>query len=167
MGKSRNSDQDEQFVHLNRPPPTNKKQKQRTKKKEPMKITYISSPTLVKATNASEFRALVQELTGKDSRVGEEESYDYYSPVISAGSVEDHNQMSCTSGVDELDCNDYFVAPEDGYLSNNGGGGVTVTAAEEETASYSAVEMEEGGFSLWRDVPDAFGNQYSLNCVFV
>ncbi|CAK7341031.1 unnamed protein product [Dovyalis caffra] len=47
-----------------------KKGKKPTKhNKEPIKITYISSPTLVKATNASEFRAIVQELTGKDSKV--------------------------------------------------------------------------------------------------
>lgn len=36
-------------------------------KREPMKIKYISSPMLVKARNASEFRAIVQELTGQHS----------------------------------------------------------------------------------------------------
>ncbi|KAG2696671.1 hypothetical protein I3843_07G068400 [Carya illinoinensis] len=35
----------------------------------PMKIKYISSPLLVKANNATEFRAIVQELTGKNSRI--------------------------------------------------------------------------------------------------
>ncbi|CAN0892845.1 hypothetical protein LINGRAHAP2_LOCUS17803 [Linum grandiflorum] len=178
MGKLRNSDHDHDHddqVLL----PTNKKQKQRMKKKkkkEPMKITYISSPTLVKAASASEFRALVQELTGKDSRVGEEESYEYCSPVSSAGgggsSVEDRDQVVGTSGVDELDYNDYFVSPEDGYLSKSVGDVVTAAAVEEEAAAYSTVEMEEGGFSMWRDVPDGFGNlgglnQYSFNCVFV
>ncbi|PKI32135.1 hypothetical protein CRG98_047453 [Punica granatum] len=39
-------------------------------KKKPLKITYISSPVMVRATTASEFRAIVQELTGKDSDVG-------------------------------------------------------------------------------------------------
>ncbi|EEF40356.1 conserved hypothetical protein [Ricinus communis] len=38
-------------------------------RKKPIKITYISSPTMVRAANASEFRAIVQELTGKDSKV--------------------------------------------------------------------------------------------------
>ncbi|XP_050225859.1 uncharacterized protein LOC126675288 [Mercurialis annua] len=38
-------------------------------KKKPIKITYISNPTLFRATNASDFRAIVQELTGKDSKV--------------------------------------------------------------------------------------------------
>ncbi|KAG5224030.1 sigma factor binding protein [Salix suchowensis] len=36
---------------------------------EPVKIKYISSPTMVKATSATEFMAIVQELTGKDSKV--------------------------------------------------------------------------------------------------
>ncbi|KAJ6877140.1 hypothetical protein NC651_030006 [Populus alba x Populus x berolinensis] len=48
-------------------------------KKEPVKITYISSPTMVKATSASEFRAIVQELTGKDSKV--EDPFDAYSVI--------------------------------------------------------------------------------------
>jgi|UPI000193D4C6 hypothetical protein len=56
-------------------------------KKEPVKITYISSPTMVKATNASEFRAIVQELTGKDSKV--EDPFDAYSMI----SNEEANQV--------------------------------------------------------------------------
>jgi hypothetical protein len=36
--------------------------------KEPVKIKYISSPVFVKASNASEFRAIVQELTGKNAK---------------------------------------------------------------------------------------------------
>ncbi|KAK3200710.1 hypothetical protein Dsin_024125 [Dipteronia sinensis] len=38
-------------------------------KKTPIKVTYISSPMMVKASNASEFRAIVQQLTGKNSHV--------------------------------------------------------------------------------------------------
>ncbi|KAF2287683.1 hypothetical protein GH714_002309 [Hevea brasiliensis] len=38
-------------------------------KKKPVKITYISNPTMFRATNALEFRAIVQQLTGKDSKV--------------------------------------------------------------------------------------------------
>ncbi|KAJ9185813.1 hypothetical protein P3X46_005404 [Hevea brasiliensis] len=48
-----------------------KSQKPSKKKKKPMKITYISNPTTVRAANASEFRAIVQELTGKDSRISD------------------------------------------------------------------------------------------------
>ncbi|CAI0433983.1 unnamed protein product [Linum tenue] len=170
-------------------------QKQRTKakaskKKEPLKITYISSPTLVKATNASEFRALVQELTGKDSRVGEDDhdeySERYYSPVTPspatteaspASSVEDHRApYGYSSSLDEFDCS-YLEGGvgEDGYLSNGSNNAINSMAVAAagvvgNAGSYSAVEREEGGFSLWRDVPDTFGNgglQYSLNCVFV
>lgn len=40
-------------------------------KKNPIKIKYISSPMMVKASNAAEFRAIVQELTGQNSDIGE------------------------------------------------------------------------------------------------
>lgn len=40
-------------------------------KKKPIKIKYISSPMMVRASNASEFRAIVQELTGQNSNVSE------------------------------------------------------------------------------------------------
>ncbi|CAI0433981.1 unnamed protein product [Linum tenue] len=156
-------------------------QKQRTKakaskKKEPLKITYISSPTLVKATNASEFRALVQELTGKDSRVGEDDHDEYITPspatteASPASSVEDHRApYGYSSSLDEFDCS-YLEGGvgEDGYLSNGSNNAINSMAVA--AAGVSAVEREEGGFSLWRDVPDTFGNgglQYSLNCVFV
>ncbi|XP_004511048.4 uncharacterized protein [Cicer arietinum] len=46
----------------------NKRINKRDKKE--IKVTYISSPVKVK-TNASNFRALVQELTGQDSNVAE------------------------------------------------------------------------------------------------
>ncbi|TXG66003.1 hypothetical protein EZV62_007278 [Acer yangbiense] len=42
-------------------------------KKTPIKVTYISSPMMVKASNASEFRAIVQQLTGKNSHVPPDE----------------------------------------------------------------------------------------------
>lgn len=35
--------------------------------KKPIKITYISSPLFVRACDASDFRSVVQQLTGKDS----------------------------------------------------------------------------------------------------
>ncbi|KAK4717250.1 hypothetical protein R3W88_015588 [Solanum pinnatisectum] len=40
------------------------------KEKEPMKVKYISSPVLVNAKNADEFRSIVQELTGKNPERG-------------------------------------------------------------------------------------------------
>lgn len=37
-----------------------------SQKKKPMKIKYISSPMMVKASSASEFRAIVQQHTGQN-----------------------------------------------------------------------------------------------------
>ncbi|XP_073224709.1 uncharacterized protein [Cicer arietinum] len=47
-----------------------KGKRQSKKSKKEVKVTYISSPMKVK-TSASNFRALVQELTGQDSNVAE------------------------------------------------------------------------------------------------
>jgi hypothetical protein len=47
-----------------------KGKRQSKKNKKEVKVTYISSPMKVK-TSASNFRALVQELTGQDSNVAE------------------------------------------------------------------------------------------------
>ncbi|XP_010922092.1 uncharacterized protein [Elaeis guineensis] len=47
-----------------------KNTKQAKAKKKPIKVVYISNPMKVKAT-ASEFRDLVQELTGRDSKVAD------------------------------------------------------------------------------------------------
>uniref|UniRef100_A0A7N2R181 VQ domain-containing protein n=1 Tax=Quercus lobata TaxID=97700 RepID=A0A7N2R181_QUELO len=44
-----------------------KNEKLTKSKQKPIKITYISSPTMVRACHASEFRKIVQELTGKNS----------------------------------------------------------------------------------------------------
>ncbi|KAF3452325.1 hypothetical protein FNV43_RR02758 [Rhamnella rubrinervis] len=39
------------------------------KKKKPINIKYISSPMMVKASSASEFRAIVQQHTGQNPQV--------------------------------------------------------------------------------------------------
>ncbi|KAM3705249.1 hypothetical protein ACJW30_03G069500 [Castanea mollissima] len=44
-----------------------KNEKLTKSKQKPIKITYISSPTMVRACHASEFRKIVQELTGNNS----------------------------------------------------------------------------------------------------
>ncbi|KAI5659976.1 hypothetical protein M9H77_28769 [Catharanthus roseus] len=41
-----------------------------TTSKEPMKVKYISSPVMVNAKDAREFKSIVQQLTGKDSSAG-------------------------------------------------------------------------------------------------
>ncbi|KAJ6296947.1 hypothetical protein OIU78_022632 [Salix suchowensis] len=73
-----------------------KGQKSSKNKREPVKIKYISSPTMVKATSATEFMAIVQELTGKDSK--DEDPFDaievasqvprYGTPQVDVGSVD-------------------------------------------------------------------------------
>lgn len=45
--------------------------KSKKPKKIPIKVKYISSPMMVKAGNAEEFRAIVQQLTGQHSDIGE------------------------------------------------------------------------------------------------
>ncbi|KAK9123301.1 hypothetical protein Sjap_012903 [Stephania japonica] len=47
--------------------PKSRKSTSKINNKQAMKVVYISNPMKVKASSASEFRALVQELTGKDS----------------------------------------------------------------------------------------------------
>lgn len=41
------------------------RQKQNIKRREPIKVKYIDSPLMVNAKNATEFRTIVQKLTGK------------------------------------------------------------------------------------------------------
>ncbi|XP_041017917.1 LOW QUALITY PROTEIN: photosystem I P700 chlorophyll a apoprotein A2-like [Juglans microcarpa x Juglans regia] len=53
---------------------------------EPVKIKYISSPLLVKASNATEFRAIVQELTGKNS----EDTFGFFNSSSTNYAVTDH-----------------------------------------------------------------------------
>ncbi|KAK2974084.1 hypothetical protein RJ640_001368 [Escallonia rubra] len=52
----------------------NKATKQAKPKKKPVKVVYISNPMRVK-TSASEFRALVQELTGQDADLPDPSKY--------------------------------------------------------------------------------------------
>uniref|UniRef100_A0A5B7CC75 VQ domain-containing protein n=1 Tax=Davidia involucrata TaxID=16924 RepID=A0A5B7CC75_DAVIN len=64
----------------------NKATKQTKTKKKPVKVVYISNPMKVK-TSASEFRALVQELTGQDANTPDPTKY---SEIDGVG---DHHQM--------------------------------------------------------------------------
>ncbi|KAK4720780.1 hypothetical protein R3W88_011013 [Solanum pinnatisectum] len=43
-------------------------QKQNLKIREPIKVKYIDSPLMVNAKNATEFRTIVQKLTGKNPK---------------------------------------------------------------------------------------------------
>ncbi|RDX68145.1 hypothetical protein CR513_52893, partial [Mucuna pruriens] len=61
----------------------------KTQKKR-VKITYISSPVLVRACDASEFRSVVQNLTGKDSdnKVQDGKGSCHYNRSITSSSLE-------------------------------------------------------------------------------
>ncbi|KAK9169714.1 hypothetical protein Syun_001854 [Stephania yunnanensis] len=66
--------------------------------KQAMKVVYISNPMKVKASSASEFRALVQELTGKDSYWADhdEPAHDYHHQIKSPdkGIINDDRRRS-------------------------------------------------------------------------
>ena len=61
------------YIDISRMENSLKRQKLNKAKKKPIKIKYISSPMMVHAKNASEFRAIVQQLTGKNSDLYEDE----------------------------------------------------------------------------------------------
>lgn len=64
-------DQDQKSPKLLQQSMENKeKKKNRNKKKEPIKVVYISNPMMV-TTSAANFRDLVQRLTGRESNVAE------------------------------------------------------------------------------------------------
>lgn len=105
------------------------------KEKKNVKVTYISSPMKVK-TSASNFRALVQELTGQDSNVADK--------FLHHESADDHD--------DEND-----AAMAGASISNNG---------DDERDDYQHEVEESGGpsSSSWLDLlPEDYssGFQYS------
>lgn len=71
-----------------------KKQSKRRDRKKDIKVVYISSPMKVK-TCASQFRALVQELTGKDSNAA-------VRFMDNDGNVSDHSPVHSDSNRIEL-----------------------------------------------------------------
>lgn len=62
-----------------------------------MKVKYISSPVMVNAKNATEFKAIVQELTGKDS--GDEHHHSSPGAAGSRANISVSNQESYNYGV--------------------------------------------------------------------
>ncbi|KAF5203372.1 hypothetical protein FRX31_007041 [Thalictrum thalictroides] len=58
----------------------------KSSKKKAVKVVYISNPMKVK-TSASDFRALVQELTGQDSDIADASRYSEMDDDIDEGSV--------------------------------------------------------------------------------
>ncbi|GMH13210.1 hypothetical protein Nepgr_015051 [Nepenthes gracilis] len=72
----------------------------RRAKKEPLRVRYISSPILVNARSESEFRAVVQELTGKNS---DGRSPTYAVDTVSAdGASRSRECSAAAAGMDDL-----------------------------------------------------------------
>ncbi|KAK9175268.1 hypothetical protein WN944_027274 [Citrus x changshan-huyou] len=118
-------------------------------KKNPLKVTYISSPMKVKASNASEFRAIVQELTGKNSEVKDHNSDDVVFPHAEEAKVFSHNHESDHRLKRTSTYADEFLS----HLSS----------------SHDQFQIDHESF-LWRDVPAAaessFGFQSPNNLSF-
>ena len=78
------------------------KQGNKAKKQQPIKVVYITNPMRFK-TSASEFRALVQELTGKDSDIADnlaKYSSAEYSGSSSTTDHHHHHQVSIINSAD-------------------------------------------------------------------
>lgn len=117
-------------------------------KKNPLKVTYISSPMKVKASNASEFRAIVQELTGKNSEVKDHDSDDAVFPLAEEAKVFSHNHESDHRFNKTSTYADEFLS----HLSS----------------SHNQLQFDHESF-LWRDFPTAdssFGFQSPNNLSF-
>ncbi|KAK7334663.1 hypothetical protein VNO80_26424 [Phaseolus coccineus] len=95
----------------------NKGKSKRVHKKD-VKVTYISSPMKVK-TSASNFRALVQELTGQASNVAEmfvEADYYNYDGVLDDGNQKGTNiQQLSSTGETYFHDSTWFKSLDDHY----------------------------------------------------
>lgn len=128
--------------------PDNKIQQKPTKKtmikKKKMKITYISSPVMVSATTTSEFRAIVQELTGKDS--------DFV--VLSPRDNEEGPVLSRESGVTaNLPASRVGYAPSDGRSNS-------LNVEEANDLHNNSVAVNALGFNesfTWRESSEGIG----------
>ncbi|KAK6915382.1 VQ protein [Dillenia turbinata] len=109
----------------NRPTPQNSKtiNKQPIKgRKKPMKVTYISSPMMVRACNPSEFRALVQELTGKDSYICCQEEIGATTTTAEEGKDFDCFDVSKYAEAESVGaCEEFLNVLPTLDVSNNGG----------------------------------------------
>ncbi|KAJ9180064.1 hypothetical protein P3X46_008355 [Hevea brasiliensis] len=110
-------------------------------KKKPVKITYICNPTMVRAANASEFRAIVQELTGKDSKI-----INTWDPCTTSN--EEATQVLSNSETSPLTMNSESA---DDIFSHY-------------ASSSSTLEMEDSFF--WKDLSESFF-EFQSSFVFV
>lgn len=123
-------------------------QKSNKTKKKPIKIKYISSPVLVQANNAFEFRAIVQEFTGKNSNSDRFPNQDYT------------NKMSSTTE----EASRIFIneAPEEdtNIFQNHE---IMNTTTSTVMTSTILPQFDEG--YLWREVSDNFCG-FQFPCIF-
>ncbi|CAL5365091.1 unnamed protein product [Camellia sinensis] len=113
-------------------------------KKKPIKVTYISSPMMVRANNASEFRAIVQELTGQNSDLGSSEFE--ASLAIGGGGDEGRSMVLNRSSIAKAEF-------------GNGGIG-------EFELSNVVSSLEPNEASFWKEVSDSFLG-FQFPCVLV
>ncbi|XP_058226005.1 sigma factor binding protein 1, chloroplastic-like [Rhododendron vialii] len=108
-----------------------KNSRKRKGRRESVKVVYISSPVKVK-TSASRFRALVQELTGRDSDVSryvEANNGSYYHDDHSQGGVVDRGISNSVSDrvSDSTTSSDSYLELEPSFddllMNSNGQGG--------------------------------------------
>ncbi|KAJ4845532.1 hypothetical protein Tsubulata_015618 [Turnera subulata] len=124
-----------------------KSQKTTRHKKKPLKITYISSPRMVKVCNAMEFRAIVQELTGKNSKIMDPCADDtYLTSNIEESTGTDH--QACNHEAPPLEMN---IESVDGAFLDN--------------ACSSSPEMDDGSF--WRDFTESLVGVRQSSFIFV
>ncbi|KAK4353658.1 hypothetical protein RND71_025852 [Anisodus tanguticus] len=87
------------------------------KKKEPMKVKYISSPVMVNAKNAAEFRSIVQELTGKSPETGGTiDSSGGSSSVAGGGWPKYHDRVEYNSSTKNILMNNIEIDNNDEYF---------------------------------------------------
>ena len=143
-------------------------------KKKPIKIKYISSPMMVRANNASEFRAIVQELTGQNSNVSDDipsedfagHGYDHHHQITSwfPSSYDHHDYPKVHHGdqlvgdrtdVDDYDNNNNH--DDEKYFSNS-------------NSSSIVAPFDDEANHFWRSelVSDqSFNGGFQSPCVFV
>ncbi|CAL5322071.1 hypothetical protein CsSME_00000245 [Camellia sinensis var. sinensis] len=114
-------------------------------KKKPIKVTYISSPMMVRANNASEFRAIVQELTGQNSDLGSSE-FEASLAIGGGGGDEGRSMVLNRSSIAKAEF-------------GNGGIG-------EFELSNVVSSLEPNEASFWKEVSDSFLG-FQFPCVLV
>lgn len=113
-----------------------------------VKVTYISSPVLVRACDASEFRSVVQQLTGKDSNddsILPHNRHQIQDPptcrvIQGGGGGPLASTATTTNSIDDAEDHGNYYASSHNYNYNNN------TSME-----YPPLEFQED-YYFWKDV---------------